>query len=287
VSLLSPRFFRRLSRVSAAHATQARSPAAKVPALLVSVRNALEARAAVAGGCDLLDIKEPDRGSLGMADAEAITAVAQCAAECGPTGRSLPCSAALGELVEWKRREPEFSPVPGIGYVKFGSAGIDSAAHWSELWRAVQHRFAIPASRNLRWVAVAYADWQAAAGLAPSQLLDAARTVHCDVFLIDTFDKSSGTLLKLMDLAELRQLSDSAHQAGLKIALAGGLRLAQFGELAKVCPDIVGVRGAACAGGSRTAPISATAVRDLKRELMESFAGQHEPSTGPHNPVDQ
>jgi uncharacterized protein (UPF0264 family) len=270
VSLLSPRFFRRLSRVSAAHATQPRSPAARVPALLVSVRNALEARAAVVGGCDLLDIKEPNRGPLGMADAEAMTAVAQCAVDCGATGRSLPCSAALGELIEWPR-EPEFSPALGIGYVKFGSAGIDSAAQWSELWRAVQHRFAIPALRDLRWVAVAYADWQAAKGLAPSQLLEAARTVPCDVFLVDTFDKSSGNLLKLMDLAELGQLSDLAHQAGLKIALAGGVRRAQFGELAKVCPDIIGVRGAACAGGRRTAPISATAVRALKRELTASF----------------
>jgi uncharacterized protein (UPF0264 family) len=270
VSLLSPRFFRRLSRVSAAHATQPRSPAARVPALLVSVRNALEARAAVVGGCDLLDIKEPNRGPLGMADAEAMTAVAQCAVDCGAPGRSLPCSAALGELIEWKPREPEFSPALGIGYVKFGSAGIDSAAQWSELWRAVQHRFAIPASRSLRWVAVAYADWQAAKGLAPSQLLEAARRVPCDVFLVDTFDKSSGNLLKLMDPAELGQLSDLAHQAGLKIALAGGVRRAQFGELAKVCPDIIGVRGAACAGGRRTAPISATAVRALKRELTAS-----------------
>jgi hypothetical protein len=237
----------------------------------VSVRNALEARAAVVGGCDLLDIKEPNRGPLGMADAEAMTAVARCAVDCGAPGRSLPCSAALGELIEWKPREPEFSPALGIGYVKFGSAGIDSAAQWSELWRAVQHRFAIPASRDLRWVAVAYADWQAAKGLAPSQLLEAARTVPCDVFLVDTFDKSSGNLLKLMDPAELGQLSDLAHQAGLRIALAGGVRRAQFGELAKVYPDIIGVRGAACAGGRRTAPISATAVRALKRELTASF----------------
>jgi uncharacterized protein (UPF0264 family) len=215
-----------------------------------------------------------------MADGEAIAAVAEYAADCGANGRSLPCSAALGERVEWEPREPEFSLPLGIGYVKFGSAGIDSAARWSELWRAVQHRFAIPASRNLRWVAVAYADWQAANGLAPAQLLEAARAVACDVFLIDTFDKSSGNLLDVMDLAELRQLSDSAHDAGLKIALAGGLRRAQFGELAEVNPDILGVRGAACAGGRRTAPVSAKAVRALKRELLASFAGRQEPATG-------
>jgi hypothetical protein len=266
--------------MSAAHATQARNPVAIVPALLVSVRNAREARAAAAGGCDLLDIKEPDRGPLGMADGEAMAAVAECTADCGVNGRSLPCSAALGELVEWESRESEFSPAPGIGYVKFGSANIDSAARWSALWQSLQHRFAIPALRNLRWVAVAYADWQAANGLAPSELLEAARTVPCDVFLIDTFDKSSGNLLKLMDLAELRQLSDSAHHAGLRIALAGGLRRAEFGELAEVCPDILGVRGAACAGGRRTAPVSAKAVRALKRDLLASFAGRQEPATG-------
>jgi hypothetical protein len=266
--------------MSAAHATQARNPAAIVPALLVSVRNAREARAAVAGGCDLLDIKEPDRGPLGMADGEAMAAVAEYAADCGANGRSLPCSAALGELVEWEPREPEFSPPLGIGYVKFGSAGIDSAARWSAIWQSLQRRFAISASRNLRWVAVAYADWKAAKGLAPAQLLEAARAVACDVFLIDTFDKSSGNLLDVMDLAELRQLSDSAHDAGLKIALAGGLRGAQFGELAEVNPDILGVRGAACAGGRRTAPVSAKAVRALKRELLASFAGRQEPATG-------
>ena len=36
--------------------------------LLVSVRNASEARAAINGGADVIDIKEPDHGPLGMAD---------------------------------------------------------------------------------------------------------------------------------------------------------------------------------------------------------------------------
>lgn len=36
--------------------------------LLVSVRDAREARLALAGGVDLIDIKEPSRGALGGAD---------------------------------------------------------------------------------------------------------------------------------------------------------------------------------------------------------------------------
>lgn len=280
MSRLSPQFFRRIPRAQSASVADARRPAAHIPALLVSVRNSLEARAAVAGGCDLLDIKEPDRGPLGMADPGVMAAVAQSAADCRGTETPLPCSAALGELVDWESRPFEFSLPPGIGYVKIGSASIDSPARWLEAWQGVRGRLKIAPRQSLRWVAVAYADWRTANSLAPWRLLEAARTAPCDVFLIDTFDKGAGNLLRLMELAELRQLSDAAHQSGLMIALAGGLRLAHFPELVEVCPDILGVRGAACAGGRRSAPVSARAVRALKRDLLASFAVERDAVNG-------
>jgi uncharacterized protein (UPF0264 family) len=242
------------------------------------VRNSLEARAAVAGGCDFLDIKEPSRGSLGMVDHDIMAHIAQYAAGCRGTETPLPCSAALGELLDWKSRLSEFSLPPGIHYVKLGSAGIDSPAGWAEAWQDVRSHLAIPAAPSLRWVAVAYADWRTANSLQPSRLLEAARTVPCDVLLIDTFDKSAGNLLKWMDVAELRRFGDSGRQAGLKIALAGGLRRAQLPELVAAGPDIFGVRGAACAGGRRTSPLSAKAVRALKRELLANFAADGEPA---------
>ena len=36
--------------------------------LLISVRDAAEARSAIAGGTDVIDVKEPSRGPLGRAD---------------------------------------------------------------------------------------------------------------------------------------------------------------------------------------------------------------------------
>jgi uncharacterized protein (UPF0264 family) len=162
----------------------------------------------------------------------------------------------------------------GIDYVKLGSAGLDSTARWSEAWRDVQSRIKPPAHGILRWVAVVYADWRAGGGLEPRRVLDAARSADCDVLLIDTFDKTSGSLRNLIDSAELRWLCDATHNAGLKLAFAGGLRHADVPALLEAGPDILGVRGAACAGGRRTAPISANAVRALKRELMASFAAK-------------
>ena len=47
------------------------------PKLLVSVRTIEEARAALAGGADIIDIKEPTRGSLGRADEAVLTSIAR------------------------------------------------------------------------------------------------------------------------------------------------------------------------------------------------------------------
>ncbi len=259
MSLLSPRFFRPKSRSRPAADARARRPDARVPALLVSVRNALEARAAVVGGCDLLDIKEPARGPLGMADRPVMAAVAEFAAGCRGTATPLSCSAALGELREWESRPsaPAFAVPPGIGYLKLGAAGIASADRWIDAWRLVQSRLETPAAADVQWVAVAYADWRKAQSLEPSQMLAAARVVNCSVLLLDTFDKLAENLLEVTDCSTLRRLVDAARQAGLKIAFAGGLHRSQLAELVDLGPDLVGVRSAACAGGRRTNPISA------------------------------
>jgi uncharacterized protein (UPF0264 family) len=279
VSLLSPRFFRPKSRSRSAVDERAPRVDARVPALLVSVRNAVEARAAVVGSCDLLDIKEPSRGPLGMADRPRMVAIAEFAAGCRGPATPLPCSAALGELVDWEARpgEPAFAVPPGIGYLKLGAAGIASAERWVAAWRQVQSRVEMPAGAGVQWVAVAYADWQKAKSLEPSRVLASARAVQCSVLLLDTFDKRAGNLLEVTDCRTLRRLVNEARQTGLKVALAGGLRRPQLAELATVGPDLVGVRSAACAGGRRTNPISAGAVRALKRELIASFAGDSEP----------
>ena len=62
------------------------------PKLLVSVRDVSEAAAALAGGADWIDLKEPFTGPLGAVDVETAEGVVECVA-----GRCQ-VSAALGEL---------------------------------------------------------------------------------------------------------------------------------------------------------------------------------------------
>lgn len=78
--------------------------------LLVSVRSLVEARLAVAAGVDLVDIKEPARGSLGAASLVTIRSIVEALAD------RAPLSCALGELID-VAHDPEHAPAPAVGII--------------------------------------------------------------------------------------------------------------------------------------------------------------------------
>jgi len=100
VCLRAPGSFAGKARDAAAQAEKLRVliKTGSMTRLLVSVRDAAEARTAVEAGADLIDVKEPARGPLGAADVEVVERVVAEVA-----GR-LPLSAALGELLAWRPR---------------------------------------------------------------------------------------------------------------------------------------------------------------------------------------
>jgi uncharacterized protein (UPF0264 family) len=218
--------------------------------LLVSVRNAEEALLACAGGADLIDVKEPTRGALGAADSNVIEAVVAAVA-----GR-VPTSAALGELREGNQLPDALAR--SLSYVKFGLAGCAADASWSHRW---QQAIALLPPGVLP-VAVAYADWQAAAAPSPEDVLSAAREIHCGGLLIDTFDKTRGPLDQHLSVQRIGRLIDVAHAAGMIAVLAGGLRSEDLPNLLALEPDYIGVRGAVCRG-SRTGVLEQARVTAL------------------------
>jgi len=256
-----------------------------IPDLLVSVRNLAEARAAVDGGCDRLDVKEPLRGPLGMADLDVIAEVAAFSQET-QVGDSVPCSVALGEVEEFRQATSPFVLPRGITDIKLGPAETRTRDGWENGWRLVLDRLdtaqldaAHLATAQLdatqpettRRVAVAYADWQEAAAPPPEEILSAAIRLGADAFLIDTCRKQAGGLRDIMSRQELTRLAATAHEAGLTFALAGSLRLPDISGLVEFGPDVIAVRGAACHGESRSADVSSESVRRLKAEIRARF----------------
>lgn len=216
--------------------------------LLVSVRSASEAESALAGGADLIDVKEPNRGALGRADDAVITQIVEAV-----EGRR-PVSVALGELLD----QPL---VPGFdGLVKVGLAGCGSRAGWRDLLADFLTMHALPASRL---VAVAYADYQRARSPSPAEVCGFALTIGCPVLLLDTWRKDGSTLLDWRPFDAIRELGRACQGAGIRLALAGSLTEREIEKLLPMAPDVIAVRRAACPNGHRDGEIDRHAVERL------------------------
>lgn len=224
------------------------------PKLLVSVRDAREAAAAMLGEADIIDVKEPRNGSLGAAESREIGAVlAQVAGW-------KPISAALGELRDAARH---LASLPaGLTYVKAGLAGERSSPDWRERWSRLAK--ATPSACEL--IPVAYADAEAANAPALDEVVALAVAQRSTCLLIDTFQKDGRGLFDFAPIERLRVIADRLREARAGLALAGSLRLEDLGTARSLAPAIIAVRGAAC-GGDRDADIDPGRVRTIQSAL--------------------
>jgi uncharacterized protein (UPF0264 family) len=211
--------------------------------LLVSVADATDARAAVAGGADVVDAKDPTHGALSPVRpgvlAEIITAV----------GGARPVSAALGETAADHALAGRAGAL-GLAFVKIGFTGDGTAES--------RARTVVRDAVGSRVVLAAYADQ----GLDPWTVIDLATRVGAAGVLLDTADKSGPGLLQMMDHSALGRWVEAAREGGLMTAVAGRLSIDDLPFVAELGADIAGVRGAACEG-PRAGRVSADRVRAL------------------------
>ena len=238
--------------------------------LLISVASAGEARAALDGGADIIDAKDPAHGALGAVSTTALRDIVRAV-----DGR-LPVSAALGDASDEKavavaaRR----AAAERLAYVKVGFAGIAEADRVESLIAAaVQGAAMVSASAGV--IAVAYADASRpdVASLSPWWLVEAAERAGAVGVLLDTAMKHIGDpsahqitgLFHVMSQAHVAAWVRHAHDADLTAAVAGGLAGADLSVLRSIGADVAGVRSAACEGGDRLAEVSRAKVESLAR----------------------
>ncbi|MBX6364754.1 MAG: (5-formylfuran-3-yl)methyl phosphate synthase [Gemmatimonadetes bacterium] len=230
--------------------------------LLVSVASPEEARAALAGGADIIDVKNPTEGALGAAPPATLRAVRAVVAP------SVPVSAALGDaphLPGTLALAAHGAAACGIDFLKVGLLGSRRPGEALELLVAVRDA-AMEADSRVRIVAVAYADADRVGGLPPGELPDVALAAGVDGVLVDTFLKDGTTLFDALGERGVASFVAAAHAAGRTVGLAGSLRADDLARARDLGADIVGVRGAACDGG-RGGRISTGRVRALRAAL--------------------
>lgn len=247
--------------------------------LLVSVRDAEEALAALAGGAAIIDVKEPSRGALGAADPEIWQAVVEAV-----SGR-VPVSVALGEWIDgprsWGDRIPNEvqQALAGVAFAKMGLAGASAHSDWRSSWIALCRKL----SQRVKPVAVLYADWQIAGSPSPQEILASVDEAGCEIVLIDTFRKDGRSLHEVLDAATLREWTVAirgevvgeariaTHGRLRTLVIAGSLTSTTIPLALTLMPEYVAVRGAAC-GGDRTSRICTHHVSQLVSVLRSDPA---------------
>lgn len=231
--------------------------------LLISVRNAIEATRAVAGGADIIDAKEPLGGSLGAVAPALLAAIRDA------VPAHLQLSAALGDIAtaEEPIRALATVTVP-LSFVKFGFRGVSDPTRIAALLsHAVDRSASVPGRPGV--VAVAYADHRRAESLAPEAFPGLVADAGAEGLLLDTCFKGGPRLFDLIDAAGLAGIGRAlaAHEA--LFALGGSLAAAEIRAAGATGAGIFGVRGAACRGG-RTGEID----QDLVGELAQAIRRQ-------------
>jgi len=230
--------------------------------LLVSVRSMEEAMIAHDSNVvAIIDVKEPDAGSLGCVSIE----VAQQIADALPpkTQKSI----ALGEVVDWpswpsadKTLRNEI--LSNYHFTKIGLSGLAGCNDWVEQWN--QCLSEIPEA--VRRVAVAYADAEIANSPSIESVTEEGANLGCKVLLIDTFTKGQGSLFDFLSPKQLAKAIGMAKQRGMKVVLAGSLSCANIPQASLLCPDLIAVRGAACVG-ARDSSLQKDKIREVASTL--------------------
>lgn len=237
--------------------------------LLVSVRNAEEARSAVAGGAEIIDAKEPLLGALGPVELGVLREIVQA------VNGLRPVSAALGDSgdAELLAVAARAAAEAGAMFVKVGFADVREMDDVRARLARVMEGALLPSS-PCAVVAVAYADWDEVGGAAPSTVLAAAAAEGAMGVLIDTVRKDGAGLFRCLGRAALGSLVREARARSLLVALAGRITVEDLAFAYEAGAEIAGIRGAACEDG-REGRVRESRVRELvaARDLLRVHQG--------------
>jgi uncharacterized protein (UPF0264 family) len=228
--------------------------------LLVSIRSGEEAADALAGGADLIDVKEPLDGPLGAASPQIVADVLRSVAGRRPT------SIALGELIDgrrWSTYAEHLAPRELPRFVKYGLAGCGSLDGFPERWRNALAELPV----GIEPVAVVYADWQLADAPEPEVVLSLAAEMRCGAMLVDTFDKRGPGLLGLWSIDALARFVATTRARNLMVVLGGQVSAEQVDTLLPLEPDFIAVRGAVCRG-DRAGQLDPRRVERLHKRIV-------------------
>ena len=216
--------------------------------LLASVMNQEEAKIALAGGADIIDLKNPLAGALGALPLDDIRAIVKM------INKQRPVSATIGDLPMESKiicAAVEATAKTGVEYIKIGFFKSNNVR---DCITALS-----PLAQQHKLICVLFADQQP-----DFSLLDDLAKAGFHGVMLDTADKQNGSLSDHMQLIVLIEFISLSHEIKLLCGLAGSLSISNATELILLKPDYLGFRGALCERGERMQKISAGKFQEVK-----------------------
>ena len=231
--------------------------------LLISPLNEKEASEAIAGGADIIDVKNPQEGPLGANFPWVIRRIREI------TPKNISVSCTLGEAPNLPGSislAALGAASLGVDYVKVGLYGIKTPQEAVFLLQNV-NKAAKECNPKIKVVAAGYADAERIGALDPLLIPEIASLAQVDLAMIDTAVKDGKNLFNFLAVKQLEKFVDEAHKLGLEAALAGSLRKQDLPMVYGLGADVAGLRGAACTNSDR---VSGQITRKLVQELVET-----------------
>ncbi len=235
--------------------------------LMVSVQNVDEALEAERGGADVVDIKNLQEALVGSGHPSVVREV-------------------KGQIPPEKHVSVTLGVVPSqpgtVAMAAYAAAALDATSvkvgfcqtdYETAVETLRQSRRAMEGF-NTKLIGSLFADNHLFNGLDPLCMVQLAKEGECDGFLIDTLSKDGRNLFDFIPEAKLKEIVLEGKELGLSTSLSGHLRIEDLDELARINPDIVGVRGAVCSQGERDRAVAWEAVAEFKRQLDMRKSGE-------------
>ena len=214
--------------------------------ILISIRSFEELKAAIDGGADIIDLKNPDEGSLGAPFPWLIKKVRNF-------GYNFTLSVAIGDMPNLPGTASlacSGAALYGVDIIKVGLFGPRNFKEGEKLLKSVV-KAAKDIDQNILVVGAGYADFKSFNGIDSIDIPTICNRAGADIAMLDTYSKNGQKLFNFIDSEKLSKFVNKTHENDLLAALAGSLELQDIKKVNELGADIIGFRGAACSGSDR------------------------------------
>lgn len=235
--------------------------------LMVSVQNLEEAREAVTGGADIVDVKNLREMMVGSNFPPVVREVRDA------FPKQIHVSVTLGVV-------PNQAGTVAMAVYGAGALGATSVkvgfvnSDYETALRILKESRRALEGFDTKLIAATFADSHLYQGIDPTVVVKLGQESRSDGILIDTLVKDGRNLFDFLSEHKLKELVMEAKESGMSAALSGALKVSNLHTLVRINPDIVGVRGAVCTRGDREkGAVDSRAVAALRDEIRKRLSG--------------